>query len=136
MCRVKLLCSMALCAALLSPSAKAEQPVDEGLWGSNWMSGGYHQYDLQLSERVGLSLDWQGSRVAGLSLSYSSQFLAEPAAAFGLSPEEPLTFRVTLRGWELFESNGDRGMDFFSLDRIRDREIRRQLVMISVSKRF
>ena len=121
---------------LVSGAAAAEQPSGELLWGSNWMSGAYHQQDLQLSERVGLSLDWQGSRVAGLSLSYSSQFLAEPAAMFGLSAEEPLTFRVTLRGWELFESNGDRGMDFFSLDRIRDREIRRQLVMISVSKRF
>ena len=125
-----------LFCALSSLPAMAEQPFDDGLWGSNWVSGAYHQHDLQLSERVGLSLDWQGSRVAGLSLSYSSHFLAEPAALFGLSPEEPLTFRVTLRGWELFESNGDRGMDFFSLDRIRDREIRRQLVMISVSKRF
>lgn len=60
-----------LFCVLSSLPAMAEQPFEDGLWGSDWMSGAYHQHDLQLSERVGLSLDWQGSRVAGLSLSYS-----------------------------------------------------------------
>jgi hypothetical protein len=123
----------------LSTTVAAESPGADTVWGNDWMAGGYHQHDLQLSERVGLSLDWQGSRIDGMSLSYSynsSSHFVEPTTLFGLAPEEPLTFRVTLRGWELFESNSEDGSDFFSFDRIRDRDIRRQLIMISVSKRF
>lgn len=116
-------------------AARAESPTVAPLWGNDWMAGGYHQHDLQLSERVGVSLDWQDSRVAGMSFSYSSRFAA-PTAVFGHAADDPLTFRVTLRGWELFESNSEQGTDFFSFDRIRDRDIRRQLVMISISKRF
>lgn len=106
------------------------------VWGSDWMRGGYHQHDLQLSERIGMSLDWQGRTIAGMSLRYSATF-ANPVVASGLAREEPLTFRLTLRGWELFEADsaGDNAA-FFSFDRIHDREIRQQLVMISVSKHF
>ncbi|NQD38878.1 hypothetical protein HPT27_17820 [Permianibacter sp. IMCC34836] len=109
---------------------------NDAVWGSDWMLGGYHQHDLQLSERVGLALDWQGRNIAGMSLRYSSAF-ANPVATSGLAGEEPLTFRLTLRGWELFEADADGDTAaFFSFDRIRDREIRQQLVMISISKHF
>ena len=110
--------------------------LSDPLWGNQWVTGGYHDHDLQLSQRVGLSLDWQGTGIHGLSFSYTPK-LSQKVAAVGVSPEEPLTFRLTLRGFELWEANTERdGPDFFSFDRIRDREIRKQLLMISVSKRF
>lgn len=110
--------------------------LEQEVWGSDWVAGGYHQHDLQLNERVGLSLDWQGSAIAGMSLSYSPTF-SHQVVGTGLPTEDPLTFRVTLRGWELFAADADGdNADFFSFDRIRDREIRKQLVMISVSKSF
>ncbi len=124
-----------LVGALLMQPAVAD-PTSDPVWGNQWITGDYHDHDLQLSQRVGLSLDWQGTGIHGLSLSYTPK-LSQKAAAFGLSPEEPLTFRLTLRGFELWEANTERdGPDFFSFDRIRDREARKQLLMISVSKRF
>lgn len=118
------------------PVAKANEYPADPVWGSDWITGDYHQHDLQLSQRVGLSLDWQGAAINGLSLSYTPS-LSKHEAAVGLSREEPLTFRLTLRGFELLEANTERaGADFLSFDRIRDRDIRKQLVMISISKRF
>lgn len=113
----------------------AVEPADP-VWGNDWITGDYHRHDLQLSERVGLSLDWQGVNINGLSLSYSTRF-GSTGARTGLSPEEPITFRVTLRGWEVLETSADaNSIDYFSFDRIRDRDVRKQLISVSFSKRF
>jgi len=125
-----------LVLTMAAGSARADDVVSTEVWGNGWMAGGYHSHDLQLSERVGLSLDWQGTAIQGLSLSYAAHFDNHVVHA-GASAEAPLSFRVSLRGWELFEANTDRDdASLFTFDRIRDRESRRQLISISVSKRF
>ncbi|MCO7227275.1 hypothetical protein [Pleionea sp. CnH1-48] len=72
--------------------------------------------------------------------SYEISFYTERKANFKSSSSyslkhHPAQFRVTLKGYSLFEATQDKA-SFFSLDRAKERNIRKPQIMISFTKRF
>lgn len=86
--------------------------------------------------RLGMSAI-DNSQQAAFSLSYTPFARFGSADNFGIGREDPLTFRVTIRGWELLETDTESGeSQFMSLDRYREGNTRKQYIALSISKKF
>lgn len=92
---------------------------------------------FRLTERFGLDVQSSAYQQSSLSLSYTPFERYGVKQHYGIGKEEPLTFRITIKGWELLETDTESGQSqFLSLDRYRESTVRKQYIALSVSKRF
>jgi len=92
---------------------------------------------FRLTERFGLDFQSSHNQQTSLSLSYTPFERFGAKQNYGIGKEEPLTFRITIKGWELLETDTESGKSqFLSLDRYRESSVRKQYIALSVSKRF
>ena len=92
---------------------------------------------FRLTDRLGLDFQSSATSQSALSLSYTPFARFGAKQNYGIGKEEPLTFRITIKGWELLETDTESGQSqFLSLDRYRESNVRKQHIALSVSKRF
>jgi len=127
-----------LVLSLLSATAvQCEEPVVSPFvpspYPAGWATSEYHRLDAQLGEHSAF----------GLTLN-PEQFVSEVRVsyAFGHSSmvsdrDSPFILQLTLRGWKLMETNLETSdTDYFEAERVRDRDIRKQWIMLSIVKSF
>lgn len=117
-----------------------QRDISASLWSASWLQRDWDQLDARWSgmpaggalQPLSFTLDVRSSGVHELGLSWATA-VSRPGPT-----EEPLVFRVSLRGFSLYESrvDGDQPAELFSFDRVRDREVRKQIMSINLSKRF
>ncbi len=126
----RLLCS---CLAMFVSGLQAAEQSTSAIYPDGWMGSEYHRLDAQLSAQSSF----------GFTIN-PEHYVSEVRVAFALSDgdayrsrHQPFMLQLTLRGWKLMETDLDtRDTDYFERERVRDRDIRKQWVMLSVVKSF
>lgn len=127
--RVMLLCCLSCFASL---GLAEEQPLSM-IYPEGWNGNEYHRLDAQLGAHSSF----------GITLNPEHN-VSEVRVAFALnevdsynSRNQPFTLQLTLRGWKLMETNLETNdTDYFERERVRDRDIRKQWIMLSLVKSF
>ena len=93
--------------------------------------------ELPLGEGYGIeySIDKSQSYSDMVSLSFLSRYENSDQSANRYSFAKPVVFRVTLKGYSLFQSEQGENY-FFSLDKAREKEIRSPRFLLSLTKHF
>jgi hypothetical protein len=93
--------------------------------------------ELPLGDRYGIeySIDKNQSYSDMVSLSFLSRYENSDQSANRYSFAKPVVFRVTLKGYSLFQSEQGENY-FFSLDKAREKEIRSPRFLLSLTKHF
>lgn len=92
---------------------------------------------FQLAPHWRLGLTSTPFNQPALAIDFTPFSRLRSAENYGIGREEPLTFRVTLKGWELLETDTESGRSqFMSLDRYREGDTRKQYIALSISKKF
>ncbi len=124
-----------LMSLLLAEKANAEDFPFANAYLDGWASGEYHRLDAQLGQQSSLGITLNPiNLVSEVRVSYA---LTSAQDAYSNRFDTPFTLQLTLRGWKLMETNLETAdTDYFERERVRDRDIRRQWIMLSVTKSF